>query len=168
MRKPIWVGWIAAGLGLTAFTSGLSGCMDSPPKRLPTLQQSSEEDRSAVLHAHKSLLSALRAADVEALVSVLDSSPDLRIFHPNLGLRITGIDQARGGFGKMFDRLGSAEWTEVHTELISRGDVAWHTSRLVVESPNSPSPFLGQGIEIWIRRGSDWKLIHGQWSGGEE
>jgi ketosteroid isomerase-like protein len=121
-------------------------------------------DPSAVIEAHERFVRALEARDVETLVSLLDRSSEFLVFPSKLISRIDKIDEATRGFEKMFRSLGSTEWTEVHAMVSIRGEIAWHTSHLVLETSALEDPLVGRATEIWIRRVDGWKLVHGHWS----
>jgi len=147
-----------------ALTTTLHACSGSTPDELPPERSPRGEPQGDPLDAHSGLQSALEAADVEAVASLLDPSAGLLIFHPRLGSRIDGITQAERGFERMFRALGSAEWTEVHTRVDGQDDVAWFTYHFAIESPSVGEPILGRATEIWMRRPGGWKLTHGHWS----
>jgi len=162
-RRPLGL-VIVCGLALLAAacgpadrptTRGEAGTEPSPDRQL---------EEGAVIAAHRSLIRAFEQRDVDAVTALLESRPDLLIFHPFVENRFDGYDEVREGLGRMFQRLSSLEWTEVHQAIQIEGNVAWITSQVLVQSPDLESPFVGRGTEIWVKRRGDWRLNHGHWS----
>jgi ketosteroid isomerase-like protein len=117
-----------------------------------------------VLEAHRALILAYETSDHGAFLDLLLPSEDLLIFHPTLEDRFEGIEEAREEVGRMFGRYDELTWTEAHPELIVRGEVAWVTSHVLVESPDLEHPFVGRASEVWVRHNDEWRLAHGHWS----
>ena len=122
------------------------------------------EGEEAVIAAHRAFVRAFEARDAQAVAALLDPRPGLLIFHPLVENRFDGTDEAREGLARMFARLSSLEWTEVHQQLEVEGSVAWLTSQVLLQSPDLASPFAGRGTEIWVRLDGQWRLTHGHWS----
>jgi ketosteroid isomerase-like protein len=121
-----------------------------------------------LIAAHRQLVEAYQLADTNAAVALLDSTPDLLIFHPAVESRFDGIDEVRRGLTRMFGLLGPAIWTEVHTQAVVRENVGWITANLVVEAPDAALVMIGRGTEIWTLRNGAWKLAHAHWSASPE
>ncbi len=130
--------------------------------------RNTQADYDAVVAAHKSLVNAYEAADVAAYTALLDPEVELLLFHPRLSDRFVGVDETREKLSQMFSRISPAHWLDVHPSVVVEGDVAWYTSHVLVESTNLPTPFVGRGTEVWIRRDSRWRLAHGHWSPNPE
>ena len=82
--------------------------------------------------------------------------------------RFDGIEEVREAMGRMFARLGGAEWSDHHLIALVEGDVAWITAQVAVESPSLDPPLIGRGTEIYVRKPDGWKLVHGHWSAAPE
>jgi ketosteroid isomerase-like protein len=123
----------------------------------------SEADRQGVIEAHQAFVRAWETADVEGVVSLLDAAPPLLIFHPKLRSRFDSLAEVRAGLGRMFSKIGGARWVEAHPVVTVRGDVAWLTTHVAVESDNV-DPVMVRGTEIWLRESAGWKLAHAHWS----
>jgi ketosteroid isomerase-like protein len=121
-------------------------------------------DSQAVIDAHRTLVQAYESGDADAFTDMLVATPQLLIFHPLMENRFDGIEEVRENLGSMFTRLGQASWLDAHPVVIVKGDVAWLTTQLVIESPNLEAPFVGRGTELWLRQGDGWRLVHGHWS----
>ena len=119
---------------------------------------------AAVIEAHRALITAYESRDAKAFVELLDPSPELLIFHPLQENRFDGIEEAKAGLERMFQKIGTVQWTEAHTHLTLRGDVAWVTAHVVVDSAMLALPFVGRSTEIWVRTSGSWRLIHAHWS----
>ena len=163
MWKSKRLGKITACLAGAIVGLALSACSGPVPEK-SSPGPTAAGDRIAVIEAHREFLRALRTGDVELLASLVDASTDLLIFHPKLESRIDEISKVRSGYQRMFRRLGAAEWTEVHTRVSVRSDVAWITYHFAVDSPKAAEPVLGRATEVWTRGGAGWKLIHAHWS----
>lgn len=156
-----------AAAGLLALASWSCPGPTPPPAAEPgpgADEMSSRSDEGAVIAAHRSLIQAFQAADVESIVALLDPTPELLIFHPILENRFDGPQEAREGLTRMFERLGALEWTEVHPQIAIHGDIAIHTSQVLLKSATREEPFIGRGTEVWLRRGGEWALLHAHWS----
>ena len=133
-----------------------SGCSNVPTD--------TPETRQAVIDAHNSLIDAYQAGDTEALISLLDPSNDLLIFHAMTEARFESIAEVRSGLPRMFAKLKGATWAEAHPKLIMRGNVACMTAHVSIEAPSMAQSFIGRGTEIWVKNGGNWQLVHGHWS----
>jgi ketosteroid isomerase-like protein len=155
---------LVVGVGLV-----LAGCTPSGgPGQSAGTAPDTAADRQAVIDAHQALVDAYMKGDAGAFVLLLEKSDDLLIYHPRLQDRWTGVDEVQQNLSNMFERLGESSWLDVHLDLSLAGDVAWLTSQVVIESPSVDKPFTGRGTEVWVRRGSNWRLIHGHWSENPE
>jgi ketosteroid isomerase-like protein len=121
-------------------------------------------DHQALFDAHGELIRAYERADADAFAALLDTSSELLIFHPRLQSRFGGVTAARENLGLMFSRLNETAWTEAHPALVVKGDVAWLTYNVIIESPRLDPPFVGRGTEVWVRSRGNWRLAHGHWS----
>ena len=153
------------GILLIAAGAMIAGCGGPVPQvddtGDPGGQLSAEHE---ILEAHKALILAYETTDHGAFLDLLLPSEDLLIFHPTLQNRFQGIEEARAQVGTMFGRYEDLTWTEAHPDLIIRGDVAWLTSHVLVESPDLDQPFVGRATEVWVRHNDEWRLAHGHWS----
>jgi ketosteroid isomerase-like protein len=140
---------VMAGVGTWG---GISACA----------QSASPEE--SVLRAHRAWVKAYENTDVDAMMSLLDVSPQLVIFHPMVHNRFHGGDEIRAGLTRMFQRLGKATWTEAHLQTNVEGDVAWITSNMALESNDLKVPIVGRATEIWLRTGEEWRLVHAHYS----
>lgn len=161
------------GFLLVAVAAGaiLVGCGGPVPQVDDTGDPGGEGELSAehdVLEAHQALILAYETSDHGAFLDLLLPSSDLLIFHPTLEDRFEGIEEAREQVGDMFGRYDELTWTEVHLSLLVRGEVAWVTSNVLVESPDLEHPFVGRSTEVWVRHNDDWRLAHGHWSAQPE
>jgi len=155
----------AALAALAAVAVAVLSCVAPPPPAGGTTRAADpDRDTRAVIEAHEALIEAYETADTDAFVALLEPSAELLIFHPRLVDRFDGIDRAKQGLARMFERLGGAKWSVFHPIVIVRGEVAWVTSHVLIESPTLEAPLLGRGTEIWVRRGEGWRLVHGHWS----
>lgn len=155
---------ILVGVGLV-----LAGCVPpGGPGATADTAADPAADRQAIIDAHQALVDAYMNGDVDAFVMQLEKSDDLLIYHPRLQDRWTGIDEVQQNLPRMFDGLGGSSWLDVHLKLSLAGDVAWLTSQVVIESPTVEVPFTGRGTEVWVRRGGNWRLVHGHWSENPE
>jgi ketosteroid isomerase-like protein len=136
---------------------------DSAPAPVPAAADP-ERDHDAVVAAHRALIGAYEAGDVDAFVRGLDPSAELLVFHPQQRSRFEGIDEVRRELGPMFARMRGSSWSDHHALVTVEGDVAWLTAHVLIESTALESPFAGRGTEIFVRRTDGWKLIHGHWS----
>jgi len=156
---------LVSGLALLAGACGEAGRPGANATREPAAPPvDPHEAEGAVIAAHGELVRAFQERDAQAVAALLDSAPGMLIFHPFVENRFDGYDEAREGLTRMFARLRSLEWTEVHQTLEIEGNVAWLTSQVLLQSPDLASPFVGRGTEIWIRRDERWRLTHGHWS----
>lgn len=128
-----------------------------------------ERAREAVIEAHRSLVEAFEAGDSETFAAALEAEPGLLVFHPYLENRFDGPEEVSRGLGQMLDRLGpDVRWLDVHPAVRVRGEVAWLTSHVMIESPAMQQPFVGRGTEVWIHSGDGWVLAHAHWSENPE
>jgi len=122
-------------------------------------------DEAAVLEAHSHLMRAYAAVDAPAMSALLDPSADLFIFHPRGNLEFGNFPDASRGLEYMFSRLGPSTWSNETSQRVTvRDDVAWYTYYLDMEWGGSTEPMSARGTEIWVKRASGWRLIHGHWS----
>lgn len=161
-------GAFAVSCALLAVLAAAS-CPSPTPEQAPApAARDPEADLDDVIAAHKMLIGAYERGDTETFVGLLEPTSRLVIFHPFLQNRFDGIDAAREGAPAMFQRLEGARWTDVHPALAIEGDVAWLTGQVLVEAPGRDRPFVGRGTEIWVRRDTGWRLVHGHWSTNPE
>ena len=122
-------------------------------------------DVAAVLEAHDHLMRAYAAVDAPGVSALLDPSADLFIFHPRGNLEFGNFPDASRGLEHMFGRVGPSTWSNESSQRVTvRDDVAWYTYYLEMEWGGSTEPMSARGTEIWVRRASGWRLIHGHWS----
>jgi ketosteroid isomerase-like protein len=159
---------LARSVSIVSALAVLAGCAGSESEREPVGEASDRETVQAVIAAHERLTRAIETGDLEGVVGLLEPTSDLLIFHPRRESRFDRVGEVREGFERMFRRLVSAEWTSAHSAVATRGDVAWHTSHVVLESENLEEPFLGRATEIWVRGEVGWRLAHAHWSATPE
>jgi len=164
-RRPLALGVLAIGFCLTAFACAGP---QSPGDDAALVEEPDSADEMGLIAAHKALIGAMEAGDVAALTALLDSSPDLLIFHPFLENRFNGIAEVDKGLSRMFGELGGVNWTEAHGKVIMEGNVGWFTSHVLIKSPAMPNTFVGRGTEIWVLGPGGWRLKHAHWSENAE
>ena len=166
--RPPNLSWLmAACIGLSVMACG-GPVEQAPAEPEPTVEDVAAAKMDAVIRAHTALTAAYQAADAEAFKALLDSSPELTVFHPVIQNRFGSPEELMGQLAVMFERLGEIEWTDAHPVIVVEGDVAWVTSNVLIESPALDRAFVGRGTEIWVLRGGEWRLIHGHWSENPE
>lgn len=150
-------------LGMIACATG-----ETPVEEATQPGEAAAPDEMGLIAAHKSLIQAMEAGDVAALTALLDPSPDLLIFHPFMENRFNGIGEVDQGLSKMFEELGTLNWTEAHGKIDLHGNVGWITSHVLIRSAALPNPFVGRGTEIWVHGPGGWRLNHAHWSENAE
>lgn len=149
-----------AALAFVVTVSGL-GAACSPQDEDSHVAITAENE---LIAAHRRLVEAYQRTDVDAIVALLDPSPDLLIFHPAVESRFDGIGEVRSGLTRMFGLLGPPIWTEVHTRAVVRESVGWITANLIIEAPDVGLVLVARGTEIWSRQDGSWRLAHAHWS----
>jgi ketosteroid isomerase-like protein len=166
MRLRFRISWNARRCSLLALCGVLlvAGCAQNGDEPAPEASAPEGDADQAVLEAHLALLQAYEEQSIDQFVWLLSRSPQLVIFHPRSQSRFDGVDQARAGLLRMFERLQSASWTEAHPTLTVRGDVAWITAHVLIQSPALSTPLMARSTEVWVKESGEWKLIHAHWS----
>jgi len=126
---------------------------------------SADEERAAVMTAHRDLLTAYATADIDALAGLMNPSEDLLIYHPRGNLQFKSLPSVRHGLERMLNRVGPLTWSdERNNHVVVSGDVAWHTYELGMAWSGDVDPIDVRGTEIWLQRAGGWRLVHAHWS----
>jgi ketosteroid isomerase-like protein len=121
-------------------------------------ESSRAADRAAIEKRLDSWLSALRAKDVDALLS--HYAPDLLVYNLAPPLRTEGLAAPRKSWAEWFAQFDGPIGYEVRDRRISHGaDVAFSTSINHIWGLRKD----GQGIEIWVRVTVGLCKVDGKW-----
>jgi len=158
-----------ATLTLIVLATSLFGCQPPAPPAEPgeAVPLDEDRDRAAVVEAHRALVAAYEAGDVDAFVDLLDTSGELLIYHPAVDSRFDGVEDVRRSMGRMFEKMAGATWTDHHALVTTHGDAAWLTAQVLIELPEA-EPFIGRATEIFVRTPEGWKLAHAHWSAPQD